>query len=90
MHSRTPIIRLPLVSSFPKIVQKFGQEKTQLFDAIHGVQHDRYLKTSCIIGRNISVRLGILPCSIDRIIYSNKNPIMIHCNRTITLAFNLL
>ena len=59
VHNRTPIIRLPLVSSLPKNCsdkEKFELEKTQLFDVMHDIQH----KASSIIGKNVSLWLGIL------------------------------
>ena len=47
---------------------------TQLFDVIHGVQHNRYLKDPHTIGRNILEWLGIFPSSSyvieKKIIYS--------------------
>ena len=45
---------------------KLDKKKTHV---THGVQLDRYLNTSCITGRNIS----LFHCmSMKRIIYSNK------------------
>ena len=71
-----------MVSSLPKtdqIQKKFSDEKkTQLFDVIHGVQHNGYLKASRIIRRNISVWLPSYIVSHGKEIYSNKTITMIH------------
>ena len=52
--------------------KKFSDKRTQLFDVIHGVQHNGYLKASHIIRRNISVWLPSYIVSHRKEIYSNK------------------
>ena len=59
-------IDLAIVQPYHSDKEKVWIRKDSIFDVTHpyGVQHERYLKASCIIGRNISVWLGILHCLI--------------------------